>query len=127
MKEQEPSVPNSDPETLRNEERFRSYFEMGVVGIAVTSPEKGLFQYNDKLCEILGYSREELARKNWAELTHPEICRWMRRNFNECSRANLRDTKSRNASFAKMGRWFTFMLRASALEPPAVNRPHWWR
>jgi len=72
MKEQEPSVPNSDPETLRNEERFRSYFEMGVVGIAVTSPEKGLFQYNDKLCEILGYSREELARKNWAELTHPE-------------------------------------------------------
>ncbi len=60
-------------ESLRaSEQRFRGYFEMGLVGMAVTSPEKGLVQFNDKLCEILGYQREELARKSWADLTHPD-------------------------------------------------------
>jgi PAS domain S-box-containing protein len=59
-------------ESLRaSEQRFRGYFEMGLVGMAVTSPDKGFDQFNDKLCEILGYSREELATKTWTELTHP--------------------------------------------------------
>ena len=55
-----------------SEQRFRGYFEMGLVGMAVTSPEKGFDRFNDKLCEILGYSREELATKTWVELTHPD-------------------------------------------------------
>jgi len=33
---------------------------------------KQWLQFNDLLCEMLGYSREELATKTWAELTHPE-------------------------------------------------------
>ncbi len=59
-------------EREREEKRFRSYFELPLVGIAITSPTKGWAEVNDKLCEILGYSREELLAKTWAELTHPE-------------------------------------------------------
>ncbi len=33
---------------------------------------KRWLRFNDQLCEILGYSREELADKNWVEMTHPE-------------------------------------------------------
>jgi PAS domain S-box-containing protein len=55
-----------------SEQRFRGYFEMGLVGMAVTSPEKGFVRFNDRMCEILGYSREELATKSWVELTHPD-------------------------------------------------------
>jgi PAS domain S-box-containing protein len=58
---------------LRDREtRLRSYFELPLVGLAVTSPEKGWLEVNDRLCEMLGYSREELTRLTWAELTHPE-------------------------------------------------------
>ena len=55
-----------------SEERFRGYFELGLVGMALTSLEKGWVQVNDKLCEIFGYPREELIKLSWAEITHPD-------------------------------------------------------
>jgi len=60
-------------EALRkSEERFRKYFEMPLVGIAITSPDMHWIAVNDKLCEILGYPREELGRITWADLTPPD-------------------------------------------------------
>jgi PAS domain S-box-containing protein len=56
----------------KSEERFRRYFELGLIGMAVTSPTKGCIEVNDKICEILGYERRELLLMNWAELTHPD-------------------------------------------------------
>jgi len=56
----------------RSEERMRLFFERQLVGMAITSPEKGWLQVNDKLSRMLGYSPEELFRLTWAELTHPE-------------------------------------------------------
>jgi PAS domain S-box-containing protein len=56
----------------RSEQHFRAFFERSMVGMAETSPEKGWVKVNDRLCEMLGYSREELARMTWAELTHPD-------------------------------------------------------
>ncbi len=55
-----------------SEERMRLFFERQLVGMAITSPEKGWVKVNDKTCEMLGYSREELARLTWAEMTYPE-------------------------------------------------------
>jgi PAS domain S-box-containing protein len=60
-------------EALRaSEERFRRYFELGLVGMAMTSPTKGILEVNDELCRILGYSRSEFVKLNWAEMTHPD-------------------------------------------------------
>ncbi len=56
----------------RSEARFKGYFELGLIGMAITSPTKGIVEVNDKLCEILGYERRELLEKTWAELTHPD-------------------------------------------------------
>jgi PAS domain S-box-containing protein len=55
-----------------SEERFRRYFELGLIGMAITSPEKGYLEVNDELCRILGYERAELLQKTWAEMTHPD-------------------------------------------------------
>ena len=55
-----------------SEERMRFFFERQLVGMAFTSPEKGWIQVNDKTCEMLGYSREELANMTWEEMTYPE-------------------------------------------------------
>ena len=60
-------------EALReSEERFRSYFELGLIGMATTSPAKGLLEVNEEFCRILGYERSELLRMSWTEFTHPE-------------------------------------------------------
>ena len=55
-----------------SEERFRSWFDLPMVGIAVIAPDTRWIEVNDKLCEMLGYSRAELAQRTWAELCHPE-------------------------------------------------------
>ncbi len=59
-------------ELKQSEARFRSYFELPIAGIAITSQDKGWIVINDQLCNMLGYSHEELHAKTWAELTHPE-------------------------------------------------------
>jgi PAS domain S-box-containing protein len=60
-------------EALRaSEERFRRYFELGLVGMAMTSPTKGILDVNDELCRILGYSRNELLKLTWEQMTHPD-------------------------------------------------------
>ena len=56
---------------LTTEQRYRSYFELPLVGLAITSPEKGWLEVNDRLCSMLGYSRAELLGMTWAELTVP--------------------------------------------------------
>jgi PAS domain S-box-containing protein len=64
---------NRAEEALRaSEERFRRYFELGLIGMAMTSPTKGILEVNDELCRILGYERSELLQKSWAEMTHPD-------------------------------------------------------
>jgi two-component system sensor histidine kinase UhpB len=60
-------------EALRaSEERFRRAFDLGLIGMALTTPSKGCLEVNDELCRILGYEREELLRLEWPDITHPD-------------------------------------------------------
>lgn len=51
---------------------LRRYFELGLIGMGITSPTKGIIDVNEEICRILGYERCELLQKNWAELTHSD-------------------------------------------------------
>ena len=60
-------------ETLKNsEEKFRQYFELGIMAMVVEKPSGEWISMNDYMCDMLGYSRDELMKKHWFELTHPE-------------------------------------------------------
>ncbi len=65
--------PSEPPAALEaSEQRFRATFENAAVGIAHVDPEGRLRLVNQKLCEILGYPREELLRLTMQQLTHPD-------------------------------------------------------
>jgi PAS domain S-box-containing protein len=51
---------------------FRSQFDLGNIGIAISSPDKKYIRVNTKLCQMLGYSEAGLLQLNWAEMTHPD-------------------------------------------------------
>jgi PAS domain S-box-containing protein len=55
-----------------SKERFRSVFEYSAVGMALVSNDGRWIQVNRALCEILGYSEQELLATNFQSLTHPD-------------------------------------------------------
>ena len=55
-----------------SEERFKSYFELGLIGMVLSSPTKGTLEVNDEVCEMLGYERNELLQMTFAQVTHPD-------------------------------------------------------
>ena len=57
---------------LESEQRFRGYFEQGLVGMAMLSADRAWIEVNHRLCQMLGYSEEELTRKTWTQLTYPD-------------------------------------------------------
>lgn len=63
----------SDVARLReSEERFRTTFELAAVGIAHVGLEGEWLRVNQKLCDIIGYSREELLGRTFQDITHPD-------------------------------------------------------
>jgi PAS domain S-box-containing protein len=73
----------AEEEIIRSEARFRSYFESAIAGIAITSPSKGWLEVNDYLCKMLGYTKDEISKFTWADLTHPDDLNVDLDNFNK--------------------------------------------
>ena len=60
-------------EALReSEERFRGTFENAAVGIAHVDVSGRFLRVNEKLCDILGYTREELLALKFQDVTFPD-------------------------------------------------------
>ena len=55
-----------------SQERFRSAFDFAAIGKALVSLEGRWLQVNLALCELLGYSEQELLQTNVFALTHPD-------------------------------------------------------
>src|SRR5262245_59684821 len=60
-------------ETLRDSgARFRATFENAAVGIARVAPDGCWLEVNQRLCDIVGYTRKELMTKTFGDITHPD-------------------------------------------------------
>jgi len=63
----------ADEALQKSEADFRAIFELAGTGIAQADPQTGrLLRINQKLCEITGFSGEELLAMTIQELTRPE-------------------------------------------------------
>ncbi|HZW32741.1 MAG TPA: PAS domain S-box protein, partial [Isosphaeraceae bacterium] len=58
----------------QSESEFRAAFEVSAVGKAQADPTGRFLRVNRKLCEITGYSAEELLGLTFAQVTHPDDC-----------------------------------------------------
>ncbi|HXR02380.1 MAG TPA: diguanylate cyclase [Pseudomonas sp.] len=62
----------SDALFKASEAGYRSMFELASVGIALVAPDGGWINVNAALCDIIGYTREELKNLTFQDITHPE-------------------------------------------------------
>jgi len=56
----------------KSRKEFQSYFDAGSIGLSVTASDESWIEFNQRLCQILGYAKEELTCLSWAELSHPD-------------------------------------------------------
>jgi PAS domain S-box-containing protein len=63
---------------------LKLFYDLPFIGMAITSPENRRWLHaNDRLCEMLGYPREELLQTTWEDLTHPDDLAAERVRFDE--------------------------------------------
>ena len=53
-----------------SEIKYRIFYEHGMIGMAIISPQKKWLHFNNQICQILGYSSDEIETKTWLDLTH---------------------------------------------------------
>ena len=61
-----------EEELRRSEKEFRSLFDLSAIGMTQVSPEGRYLHVNRKLCQMLGYSEQELLKLTLHEVTHPD-------------------------------------------------------
>ena len=58
-------------EVIENERHFRATFEQAAVGMAEVGLDGRWLRVNDRLCQIVGYARDELLARTFQDITHP--------------------------------------------------------
>ena len=59
-----------------SEEKYRAIFEHSAVGIGRVRPDGTYIEVNQKMCDITGYTRDELLGKTFMSITHPDDLDW---------------------------------------------------
>ncbi|SDD33985.1 PAS domain S-box protein [Aquimonas voraii] len=57
---------------VESEDRFAGAFRASALGLALVAPDGRFLQVNPALCNMLGYSAEELLSGDFQQLTHPD-------------------------------------------------------
>src|SRR5208337_4985064 len=55
-----------------SEELFQATFRQAAVGIAHVAPDGKWLRINRKMCDIVGYTEEELRKLTFKDITHPD-------------------------------------------------------
>ncbi len=62
----------TESQLRERDERLRLFFEAPLIGMALTTQSFGWEEVNQKLCSILGRSRDEVLASSWQQLSHPD-------------------------------------------------------
>ncbi|MBU4264387.1 MAG: PAS domain S-box protein [Proteobacteria bacterium] len=61
-----------ETELAERENRFKAYFDFAPISMAIVDMDERLLQVNNSLCQMLGYSRDQLLSMDVKDITHPD-------------------------------------------------------
>ena len=64
-------IKNRDEQLRQSEERFRSIFENGPIGIMSVGAENNILSANKAMCKMLGFTEGELKKLTFADISYP--------------------------------------------------------
>lgn len=74
---------NAEKVLAERELQYRLFFESDLIGMAEATTQKEWITFNNKLCLILGYTANELIKKSWDSITHPEDFKMEMKFYND--------------------------------------------
>jgi diguanylate cyclase (GGDEF)-like protein/PAS domain S-box-containing protein len=104
---------------ITSEQKFRGIFEQAAVGFAVINSKTGTFiTINQKYCDIVGYSQEEMLNLNFQEITHPDDLQTDLDNMEGLLEGQIREFSREKKYFHKNGSLVWVNLTVSPLWSP---------
>ncbi len=101
-----------------SEERFRSTFEQAAVGICHVGKEGQFLRVNQKLCDMLGFARDELLSMTIKDVTHPKDLRISKEAYERLFSGKQVIEKFEKRYISKNGQMIWANLTASVLKEP---------
>jgi PAS domain S-box-containing protein len=110
-------------EALReSEERFHQAFENAAIGMALVSLDGHWLQVNRSLCEMFGYSEQELLATTFQAVTHPDDLQIGLNYFQQMLSGEIRSCQFEKRYLHKLGHTVWAMLSSSIIRD-GQNRP----
>lgn len=101
-----------------SEERFKRIFEESRLGIALVNGEFKFVEVNPALCDLLGYTPEELTGRRVSEITHPDHLQQDMENSRKLLTGEIKYYRTEKRYLAKDNRVIWANLTASLIRTP---------
>jgi two-component system NtrC family sensor kinase len=108
-----------------SEDRFRTAFEEAPYGMCMTAPGGGFLHANAALCEMLGYTLDELLRGAWHDITFPEDLEKSRLAVLSFERDGAKSLELEKRYLHKNGRTVWVRLKILAVRDAAGSLSHY--
>lgn len=107
-----------DQALKESESRFRQAFQLPLLGLVITSVEKGWLEVNPAWEEMIGYSRTELEKRTWVQLTHPDDVQADLELFNRILTGEIENYSIEKRFICKSGREIYTIMSAGCVRKP---------
>jgi two-component system sensor histidine kinase/response regulator len=102
-----------------SEARFRGAFDAASIGMALVAIDGRFLQVNPALCGIVGFSEDELLRKTFQEITHPDYLETDRELIQRLLANEITTYQIEKIYLRKQGEDITGRLTVSLVRDPA--------
>ena len=112
--------------TERNQaqDRFRSAIEFAASGVAMVSPDGRVLMANPALCDMLGYSAQDIVGIAYAELVHPEEREQSLKTIARMVAGELQQIQTRKRFLARGGQTIWVLITVTLLRDEAGQPLH---
>lgn len=108
-----------DQALRESEKRFRTLFEHAAVGVAIIKTKTGRFlDINQKYCDFLGYTKQEMLNKNYQNITDTDFVDINHQNNQKLITGKIKEYSIEKKYIRKDGKSVWGELNASALWEP---------
>ena len=96
-------------------ERFSSAFEYAAIGMAMVSKKGRWMKVNRSVCQLVGYSQEELMQMTFQDITHPDDLNLDLENLYRLGNGEIESYQIEKRYFHKTGKLVWVLLNVSCV------------